>query len=199
MATRTKAKTTTNKASNSRSNAASKRLDSLEDMATTSTIACRPLFPNEGEPNDVRVKAPKITENRKLMNTTQTGEGGTDAQAYDEMSVIGGPSDRAYPVQFEYTADGQADRKAAGQAMIPDWIDTGDNTNIQDPYAINRTTMDIGSYRGTVQDKATLPVPGYHKAPATKVHVEADNASVSMQSTGQVSIHSPISHGYRAG
>ena len=75
---------------------------------------------------------------------------------------------------------------------------TGD-ANINDPHAVNRSTMDIGSYRGTVQDKATLPVPSYHKSPATKSYNEADNASISAQSTGQVSIHSPVSHGYMAG
>ena len=180
-------KTTTNKAS--------KRLQSVTPVGTT--IATRPWFPNEGEPNDIRVKAPKITENTKLMNTTVTGEGGTDAQAYDEM-VSAGHSDRPYPVEFEYTTMGNEDRKADGKASIPEWTMTGD-ANIQDPHAVNRTTMDIGSYRGTVQDKATLPVPSYHKSPASKSYSEADNASISMQSTGQVSIHSPISHGYQAG
>jgi hypothetical protein len=176
-------------------NKASKRLQSVQPVGTT--IATRPNFPNEGEPNDVRVKAPKITENTKLMNTTQTGQSGDDAQEYDGMAT-NAPSDRPYPVQFEYTTMGNEDRKADGKASIPDWQITGD-ANINDPHAVNRTTMDIGSFRGTVQDKTSLHVPSYHKSPATKAYTESDNASISMQSTGQVSIHSPISHGYMAG
>jgi hypothetical protein len=73
------------------------------------------------------------------------------------------------------------------------------NANINAPDAMTRTNMQIGSYRGTVADKDTLHVPSYHKGPASKTYTEADNAAISMQSTGQVSIHSPISHGYRAG
>jgi hypothetical protein len=176
-------------------NAASKRLQSVLPVGTT--IASRPLFPNEGEPNDVRVKAPKITENMKLKTSTVTSPENDDACDYDDMPRASG-SDRPYPVQFERIDDGQSDRKADGIAIIPEWSNTGD-ANIQDPYAVNRSTMDIGSYRGTVQDKATLPVPSYHKSPSVKTFNEQDNASVSMMSTGQVSIHSPISAGYMAG
>jgi len=199
MATRTNsnakgvAKVTT-KTTKATTNKATKRLQSVIPVGTT--IATRPLFPNEGESNDVKVKAPKVNENRELMNTTVTGEGGQDAQAYDAMRY-GSPSDRPYNPVFECTYDAQADRKAEGKAIIPEWQTA--TVSIDAPDAMNRTNMEIGSYRGTVDDKGTLPVPSYHKSPATKMHTEADNANISKQgSLGNLG-HITFDHGYRAG
>ena len=59
--------------------------------------------------------------------------------------------------------------------------------------------MEAGSYRGTVGGKIPLPVRAYHKGPGAKTYTPEDNQAISMMSTGQVSIHSPISAGYRAG
>jgi hypothetical protein len=71
--------------------------------------------------------------------------------------------------------------------------------DINDPHAVTWTTMEAGSYRGTVDGKVPLDVPSYHKGPGVKQYSPEDNQNISMMSTGSVLIHSPISAGYRAG
>jgi hypothetical protein len=140
-----------------KTNTPTKRTQSVKPVGTT--IATRPNTPMEGESNDVKVKRPRVGRNTRQMNTTQTGEGGSDGQAYDDMIVLGSPSDRVRAPEFEYVTSGQEDRKAEGKAIIPEWMPT--MADINDPHAVTRTTMEAGSYRGTVDGKVPLDVPSY--------------------------------------
>jgi choline dehydrogenase-like flavoprotein len=178
-----------------RTSTPTKRTQSVKPVGTT--IATRGPSPMEGEPNDVKVKRPRAVRNTRQMNATVTGQSGMDAQAYDDM-LYGSPSDRPRPPEAEYVASGQADRKADGKAIIPEWMPA--SANIADPHAVNRTTMQADNFRGTVSGEVQLDVPAYHKAPSVKTYTPEDNQAISMMSTGQVSIHSPISSGInRAG
>src|SRR5260370_25527242 len=177
-----------------KTNTTTKRLQSVIPVGTT--IATRPNNPMEGESNTVKVsntsQGIKAVRNTRQYNTTSTGESGFDNQAYADMQTHA-PSDRAPDPVFEYVSDSdaQAQRKAEGKAIIPEWTPTGANTN--DPHAVNRTYMTLATYRGTVDDKAgTLPAPAYHKGPSAKSYTLEDNDAISMMSTGQIAIHSPI-------
>jgi hypothetical protein len=146
MATKTKTTTSASKASKSKTNTST--------APVGGTVATRALYPDERRPNDERIsqyQGARVTENTKLMNTSVNSPENADAQAYDEMPVIGSPSERPYPPEFEYVTQGQEDRKAQGRPIIPEYQQM--NENLQDPHAVNRTT------------KEAQLVEGFHKGP----------------------------------
>jgi len=179
-------------------NTLTKRLETTKPKG--GTVVSRTLSPNEGEPNDVKssqYQGATPERNTKQYPTTTTSPENMDIPCYDDLVAISSPSERVRPAEFETVVDAQALHKSQGGAIIPEWQMS--SANIDAPDATTRTTMEIGNYRGTVNDKATLPVPSYHKSPGAKVYTDEDNRNISMMSTGQVSIHSPISAGYQAG
>ena len=81
----------------------------------------------------------------------------------------------SYQPEFRHISDGQDDRKAKGQTIIPEWQSM--NETLQDPHAVNRTTVEMH------------PVEGFHKGPQFHQYSMEENFQ---ESRGGV--RDPISH-----
>jgi hypothetical protein len=142
-------------------------------MATKKATKLRPNDENNpGTSYPTGYNGTKFPEIKTPLKISTCSNEDVEAIHYDDVVESG--------VKFKYSDDFQC--VYDGTNRVPQMVAMGHS--LDSPDATSRYGSEV--YRQT---------QGYHKGPNYKEHSVKDNAAVSAMSTGQVSIHSPISSG----
>jgi hypothetical protein len=145
-------------------------------QAVSGTLATRALYPDERRPNDERVtqyQDAKPTRNTKQYHTTTTSPENMDMECQDDQAVIGSPSERKYPAEFQTVVEGQEWRKNSPRAIIGNNVTISGRAPIAEWSQVNENLKPgDATYRTS---EASQIVEGFHKGPIAHTYTDEEN------------------------